>query len=162
MDRNLWKTENYRDFLAARRDLLAKAANDLLDNLLAGSVPESQSTTPILDRELVIIPGGVDSEDEQSILNECNGWLAQYYLEQGEYRYELTDEATGQSLAYLDLAWPDGIQVGKSEPVALLLDEGQETIEAANRKGYRCFRDFDSFKTYVLKEILVVEDENIT
>ncbi len=35
MDRNLWKVKNYQDFLAVRRELLAKAANDFLDGLLS-------------------------------------------------------------------------------------------------------------------------------
>ena len=41
MKPELWKLENYRDFLEARRELLAKAANDFLDSLLAGTVPRS-------------------------------------------------------------------------------------------------------------------------
>jgi hypothetical protein len=34
MDRELWKVENYRDFLTARRELLAKAANKFLNSLI--------------------------------------------------------------------------------------------------------------------------------
>lgn len=41
MDCKLWKLENYLDFLAARRKLLAKAANKLLSNLEAGRLPEA-------------------------------------------------------------------------------------------------------------------------
>jgi hypothetical protein len=32
MDRSLWKLEKFQDFLAARRELLAKAINDLIEN----------------------------------------------------------------------------------------------------------------------------------
>ena len=71
--------------------------------------------------------------------------------------FELTDAESGQQLAVLDLAWPDGLQVGLSQPVALLLDEGKETEEAANRAGYRYFTDVDAFRGYVLKEILALE-----
>jgi hypothetical protein len=42
MDRDLWKIENYRDFLTARRELLAKAANHFLDSLLHGEVAERE------------------------------------------------------------------------------------------------------------------------
>ena len=38
MDRELWKIENYRDFLAARRELLASAANDFLGQLKYGTI----------------------------------------------------------------------------------------------------------------------------
>jgi len=36
MDRNLWKVENYPRFLAARRELLAKAADEFIESLLSG------------------------------------------------------------------------------------------------------------------------------
>ena len=39
--------------------------------------------------------------------------------------------------AILDLAWPQGLQEGYSEPAVLLLDEGEDTEQAANRAGYR-------------------------
>ena len=38
-DRNLWKLDNYLDFLVKRRTCLAKAANKLLSNLEAGILP---------------------------------------------------------------------------------------------------------------------------
>ena len=36
-DRELWKIDNYRGFLTARRENIAKGANDLLDKLRSGS-----------------------------------------------------------------------------------------------------------------------------
>jgi hypothetical protein len=42
---------HYREFLAARRELLAQAENTFLDNLFTGSVPEA-----------TLIPGGLESE----------------------------------------------------------------------------------------------------
>ncbi len=62
-------------------------------------------------------------------------------------------------MAVLDLAWPDGLQAGLSVPVALLINEGPETEEAANRAGYRYFTDVDEFRAYVRREILA-EDED--
>jgi hypothetical protein len=32
LDRNLWKVENYKDFLAARRELLINSINEILQN----------------------------------------------------------------------------------------------------------------------------------
>ena len=43
IDPKLWKYENYHDFLAARRELLAKAANEFLDGLHTGNIPESEA-----------------------------------------------------------------------------------------------------------------------
>ena len=76
--------------------------------------------------------------------------------------HELADAETGEPLAVLDLAWPDGLQEGLSRPVALLIDEGQETEEAANRAGYLFFTDAESFRAYVRKEILAAEPTGVS
>jgi hypothetical protein len=100
----------------------------------------------------------VESEQEERLLQACNDWVIQQGLPEGEYLYELADSLTGEPLAVLDLAWPNGLQEGYSQPVALLIDEGRETEEAANGAGYRYFTDIDAFKTYVQQEILVMQD----
>ena len=69
---------------------------------------------------------------------------------------ELLEEADGQVVGYLDLAWPKGLQEGLSQPVALLIDEGPETEEAANKAGFRFFTEVDSFRSYVEREVLAV------
>ena len=52
-DPKLWQVENYPQFLAARRELLAAAANDFLDQLLAGTRPwhrlEAMAVSPESD-----------------------------------------------------------------------------------------------------------------
>ena len=78
--------------------------------------------------------------------------------------YELVDEATGRPLAVLDLAWPEGLQPGLSQPVAILLDEAIETEQAANAAGYRFFVNIPAFKEDVTDEFLggsedIVEQE---
>ena len=40
--------------------------------------------------------------------------------------------------------------------MALLIGEGQETEEAANRAGYRYFTDVAAFRAYVQQEILAI------
>lgn len=161
MDRNLWKIENYPDFLAARRELLAKAANDFLDSMLAGAVPEAPVTTSILERIEAAIPGGIDGEEEERLLRETNEWVTQQGLPEGEHMYELSDQVTGVALAVLDLAWPNGLQEGYSQPVALLIDEGSEMEEIVNRAGYLYFTNLDAFRAYVLREILSVPGESV-
>jgi len=95
-----------------------------------------------------------------SILVECNQWIAEQGLPEGELQYDLTD-GNNQSIAMLDLAWPNGLQEGLSQPVALLIDEGMETEEAANSQGFRYFTDVDEFKDYVVDEVLGLENDSI-
>ncbi len=78
-------------------------------------------------------------------------------MPEGEFTYEIADQVTSEPLAILDLAWPNGLQEGYSQPVALLIDEERETEEAANKAGYRFFTDIESFRSYVQHEILALE-----
>lgn len=158
MNPDLWKVENYPHFLTVRRELLAKAANEFLDSLFVGSVPESKEMPSILERKIAAIPGGILSEEEERIVRECNDWVVQQGLPEGEIMYELADPETGEALAVLDLAWPDGLQEGYSQPVALLIDEERETEEAVNRMGYRHFTNPEAFRTYVLRDILAADN----
>ncbi len=50
----------------------------------------------------------------------------------------------------LDLAWPRGLQVELSEPVALLLNEPLDVYQAAVRHGYRPFTRRDELRSYAL------------
>lgn len=156
-DRSLWRVEKYRDFLAARRELLARAANEFLDSLLAGAVPEQEVTPPILERAAQALLGGVASEAEEELLIETAIWVADQGLPEGELMFELIDPDTQEPLALLDLAWPNGLQEGYSPPVAVLLDEGREVEELANQAGFRYFTDVDAFREYVRREVLAQE-----
>ena len=75
-------------------------------------------------------------------------------LPPGETLYELIEPYTGEPMAILDLAWPDGLQVGLSQPVALLIDEEKATEEAVNTVGYRFFNDPKKLYEYIEREIL--------
>jgi len=157
LDPDLWRIERYRDFLAARNELLAAAANRFLDGLLHGTVPHEEVAIPALARPQPVAPGSIASDEEERALLACSDWLRAHGLPEGLLRYELVDDDTGALLAVLDLAWPNGIQEGRSEPVALLLDEPEETIAIASRMGYRCFTTVEDLQEYVRREILVGE-----
>jgi len=155
MDRNLWKIENYLDFLAARRELLAKAANEFLESLYAGKVPATKGVPEdITLRKAESVPGAIAGTDEEELLLDCAAWVESKGLPSGEIEYELCDEETGQVLAILDLAWPSGLQPGLTEPIALLIDENKEIERILNKCGYRFFNAVDELKQYVKKEIL--------
>ncbi len=157
MDRALWRVENYPAFLAARRELLAKAANEFLDSLVAGRVPDVQVTASVLDEARQAAPTWAVSEQEERVIWDCNEWVTKQGLPEGELLYELADETSGTLLAILDLAWPNGLQSGYSQPVALLLGESPETEELVNRAGYLFFTDLDAFRAYVERDILALE-----
>ena len=157
-DRDLWKPENYSEFLDARRELLAHAANDFLQGLFAGSVADEQVVTPVLERPPVSVSDEGEIEDEEEVLRQCNRWVARKGLPEGEMMYELADAESGEPIAILDLAWPKGLQEGLSQPVALLIDEPAEVEEAVNRAGFTFFTTIKSFRGYVKREILATEN----
>lgn len=166
MDPELWTLDRYKDFLEARRTLLAEAANHFLEGLLHGDLsildreieeeerPADMMPPPEVEDTLGGIPGAIDSEEEAEQLREVQRWLAERELPEGEMEYELLHPETERPLAILDLAWPAGLQEGLSDPVTLLLDEGPDTIAAASRGGLRVFTSVDGFKAHVLRDIL--------
>lgn len=149
MDRNLWKLENYFDFLEARKLLLARATNELLSGLFLEHGKDASVDAPIVQR-----PPSVSDEEEEAQINEINKWIMEKGLQRGVIGYELIDSNTGEQIAILDLAWPDGVQSELSEPVALLINEGVEVLSAAGSQGYRFFTDSEGLKSYIENEIL--------
>ena len=75
-------------------------------------------------------------------------------LPEGDLLFELANPETGEPEALLDLAWPDGLQEGLSQPVAVLLGEASELVARAAECGYRVFTKVESFKHYVEREVL--------
>lgn len=158
MDPALWRPENYLEFLAARRELLARAANSILGELERGSVPEVPESTSILGR--VVVPSQEHQEAvDEDLVATGQEWVVQHGLPEGELNWEVIDERTGEPLVVLDLAWPNGLQEGLSQPVALLIDEAEETLDRANGAGFRYFTDLNSFQRYVDKEILGLQSD---
>ncbi len=56
-----------------------------------------------------------------------------------ELHFEVTDDESGELLVIADLAWPDGIQQGRTQPVALLLEPDAEMESRLGELGYRFF-----------------------
>ena len=155
-DHNLWKIENYSDFLAARRELLAREANHRFAQLLHGDT-EWLDTSAVETATVVaaeVPPGGISTEEEEGEIEAINDWIGRQGLPRGQISFDLSDETTGTQLAVLDLAWPDGLQPGLSVPVAVLLNEPAEILSMASSAGYRCFTEAEAFRAYVNTEIL--------
>ena len=158
----LLKIENYMEFLGERRKLLADSANEFLEKLYHGHVPDpvDMESNDFVQRAAEYIPGGIDSDEEEARLQKCNEWCVKRGLPEGELSYELVDQDTGNQIAFLDLAWPDGLQPGLTQPVCLLIDEDDIVEDAASLAGFRCFCTVKSFRMYVKDEILHVASSN--
>ena len=159
MDACLWEVDRYKDFLAARRDLLARAANTFLDGLLVGALPEikpapAMITLPTPASEPVIVSSSGNKEEAE--VEECDSWVIAQGLPKGEYMYELLDPATNEVVAVLDLAWPNGLQEGYSHPVAFVIDADRALEHAMNKAGYLCFTGLAEFQEYVSREVLAM------
>lgn len=150
MDPDLWRVENYPAFLEARRELLTAAANKLFDELRNGKLArDAGEEAPLVGVSVV------STDDEEArIVDGVNAWLEERGLPRGEISFALVGEADGRVDAVLDLAWPDGIQVGLSGPVALLLNEESSVEEAAGEHGYRFFTSAEDLKRYVETALL--------
>jgi hypothetical protein len=157
MDRELWRLENYLDFLPARRELLAQAANEFLDSLAEGMVPEPEFAEPIAEPGEPVVLGGVATDEEEENLIAIAAWVEEQGLASGELLHQIVDENTGELLAIVDLAWPKGLQEGLTEPVALLLDEEEDLHNIVQLAGFRFFTSWDTFYCYVEDEILELD-----
>ncbi len=159
-DPGLWKLDRYRDFLEARKALLAEQTNQLLRELFHGELPTpSEIPTGVSEAaSSVTVLGAIESPEEEAKLADLNAWVRAIGLPEGRLAYELNDETTGAPLAILDLAWPDGLQVGLSEPVAVLLNEGSELLKILNQRGYRYFTAAEGFRGYVEKQVMAIAE----
>ena len=153
MEPALWRIERYRDFLEARKALLAAEANRYLADLLHGDSRWLSAAGTQIGEPTPTLPGGIDSEAEEAELETLNDWLAVRDLPRGHLAFDHADPATGAQTAVFDLAWPDGLQPGLTGPVAVLLNETAEVLAIASAAGYRCFTSGAAFRTYVEGEI---------
>lgn len=153
-DPELWRLDRFRDFLEARRTLLADALNRQMEGLLHGEthwLAGDRTLAPEPDR---VVVGGIGSEAEERELARLNDWVEKEGLPPGTVAYDHADPDSGRQIAVFDLAWPQGLQEELSQPVAVLLNEEAATIALASQAGYRCFTDTDRFREYVREEVL--------
>ncbi len=141
MDPELWKLENYEEFLKQRRNNLAAAANALLDSLYKGVIGD----TAIVGYSSKKYDNPRSEEEE---IEEIAAWMSSVGLNEGTTNHELLDE-NGSVAAIIDLAWPQGIQKGLSEPIALLLNETAETQAIVSKHGFRYYTSIEELKEYI-------------
>jgi hypothetical protein len=154
-DPALWKVGRFRDFLEVRKALLAAELNRRMEELLHGDVqwlagpPAAVQATPA-------VAGGVTSTEEEAELEALNQWVVAQGLPEGAIAFDFADAETGEQRAVFDLAWPSGLQLELSQPVAVLLNEETSTVAIASQAGFRCFTSAVAFRRYVEHEVLAV------
>ena len=121
--------------------MLAKAANELLDSLYQGNIGE----TTLIGFSSKKYDNPKSEEEE---IEEVSAWMTSVGLNEGTTNHELLGE-DGTVAAIIDLAWPQGIQKGLSEPIALLLNETAETQAIVSKHGYRYYTSVDELKEYI-------------
>ena len=152
-DPALWKVERFRDFLEARKALLAAELNARMEELLHGDIgwlAGPAAVKPVA----AAVTGGITSESEEAELEALNEWVEGEGLPRGLLAYDFSDPESGEQKAVFDLAWPSGLQVELSQPVAVLLNEDAATMAMASQAGFRCFTSGESFRKYVAAEVL--------
>lgn len=152
-DSQLWRIENFRDFLEVRKHLLAAELNRQMEELLHGENRWLESSAPILSAD-THISGGITSQEEEQDISNLNDWMSGQGLALGVVGFDHSDPVSGEQKAVFDLAWPNGIQEELSQPVAVLLNEDTKTISLASEAGFRCFTNIAGFKRYVTLEVL--------
>jgi len=143
LDKKLWKIENYREFLSARRDLLASAANGFLDSLLAGSADELAliKLTPVQDE---------DTAERNADLNKLLLELSEYGISAPELNVEIYHPETQELLGIAEAFWPNGLQPGIGEPVVLELDKREIDEEKMDDLDARVFYTIRALKRHVV------------
>jgi hypothetical protein len=145
-DPELWRIDRYPDFLAARRELLANAANTFLDQLRSGSA--SGYGHPY-ERRAVIVE---EIEDPDSRTDQVMAFVAEL-VELGcaepAVDCEVPDPATGDVLTIAEACWPEGLQPGQGDPVILELDPAEADLPRLKELGYEVFTSIESLRGYV-------------
>lgn len=154
MDESLWRIDRYADFLEARKELLAAEANKRFASLLHGDDRWIAEPARVSAISTAAAAGGISSADEEAELQAINDWAVEQGFAEGVIAYDHSNSETGDQIAVFDLVWPNGLQEELSEPVAVLLNENEETIALASAAGFRCFTSAAAFKDYVNKEML--------
>jgi hypothetical protein len=151
-DPALWKIERFRDFLEARKTLLADELNRRMEELLHGDTRWLAGPAAVFSA--AAIPGGITSDAEEEEIHAINAWVESQGLPRGVVGFDFADPQSGEQRAVFDVAWPNGLQEELSQPVAVLLHEDAATIKVASEAGFRAFTDSSSFKRYVISEVI--------
>jgi hypothetical protein len=146
-DQALWRIDRYPDFLAARRELLATAANSFLQRLRSGDAPGSGRALgrlTLVAQETADLDSGPD-QAQPTLVAE----LAELGCADPAVDCEVSDPATGEVLTIAEACWPEGLRPGHGNPVILVLDQAETDLDRLKELGYETFTSADSLRRHV-------------
>lgn len=145
VDPDLWKLDNYREFLAARRELLGRAADAFSEELLIGSHPWTAG------QQLVPIVVAPDDDERDARVAQIKA-LIEEFSEMGfappSLDAEISDPDTGRVLAVAEAFWADGLQPGQDKAVILELDPDEADLPRLAELECLVFTTVDALRGY--------------
>ena len=149
MDRELWQVERYPEFLTARRELLASAADSFLTALHDGPSPVELATTSELipSQRAVTV---ADTEDEEIPgLRDLLSEIEDAGLAAPDLDSEVSDPRSGAAITIAAAYWPQGLQEEVGAPVVLAPDTTAEEQAALEAGDYRVFHSTDALRRHI-------------
>jgi hypothetical protein len=143
-DPDLWKPARYLDFLAARRQLLADAANAFLAELRSGVTGASA----IQLERLGVSSEEVEVDERVAEVKRLAQELTALGYGEPAFDAEIADPADGRVLAIAEALWPEGLQVGQGNPIVLELDPAEADLPRLEELGYEVFTNVQSLRGY--------------
>lgn len=131
----------YDAFLEERRKLLAMSANAILEDLWKGKL--AQPSSPMVQMSVT-----EPIDDEDAVIEGLVEWLVSEGFNPGIKDYSAVIGYAGTPII-IDVAWPDGLQEGFTEPIALMINEEPGDIYRVNAVGYRVFTRAEDLKGFV-------------
>jgi hypothetical protein len=145
-DPALWRIGRYPDFLAARRELLAGAANAFLARLRSGGRPGPGWP---LERLTIVTDEAEDTDSRSDQVRALIAELTGLGCAEPAVDCEVSDPATGDVLAIAEACWPEGLRPGQGDPVILALDPPGPDLVRLKELGYEVFTAADSLRARV-------------
>ncbi|MET8003939.1 GmrSD restriction endonuclease domain-containing protein [Nonomuraea glycinis] len=146
MDRDLWRVDRYLDFLEARRELLAQAAQSFLAGLRDGAAPIVAEGL----RPMAVLADEQDDVRATQVKAMVEELMRLGYAEPA-LDSEIADLVTGRALAVAEAFWPDGLQPGQGKPVVLELDPEVADLPRLEELGYEVFTSVDALLGYATR-----------
>ncbi|KAF0845645.1 GmrSD restriction endonuclease domain-containing protein [Nocardia caishijiensis] len=141
-DPALWRVENYREFLRARRLQLSRAADTFLEKLRTGN----------LHRPTLLSVGVAGVTVGDPAVDQVNALVDDLVADGFGFPLldsEVSDPITGRELAVAEAFWPEGLQPGVGMPVVLLLEPADADLTRFSQLGYAVFTSVDALRGYV-------------
>ncbi len=147
-DPELWKIDRYEDFLAARRELLASAAQSFLSELRSGTAGKTSDVAELQPVSVVMD----DADDARAVqIKDLVRELTELGYAEPALDSDIADPVSGRQLCVAEAYWPDGLQPGQGKPVVLELDVDTTDLPRLEELGYKVFTSVDALRGYVAR-----------